>query len=446
MAELGVGNAIIISLYKPLKEGDDNKISALITYYKKLYSAIGFFIFVLGMLLVPFLPLILNLETNIDNITLYYFLFLLNSVSSYFLIYKTSIVKADQKEYILKKYEMFFLILKLILQIISLVIFGNYVIYLVIQIAISVISNFYQSKKSEKLYPYVNKNVSLSKNEKRKLWTSIKSLFIYQFGNVSLNCTDNLLISIFVGTIIVGFYSNYSMIIASLSTFTSLIFTSIISSLGNFNVDNTEKQKKEMFDLLEMISFWVYGVCSLCLMILLQDFITLWVGKEYLIEFVTVAVIVLNFYISGVMYPTYCFRTTTTLYTKAKYTMLAASVINLILSILLGYFMGLVGILISTAIARLLTNVWYEPYILYRDYFKDNVFKYYLKKLFEIIILIILYFSLNKLNSLYTLSNIYFNFLTKAILSFLIANLFMYLYNKNNKSFKYLKEKLKINI
>lgn len=446
LAELGVGNAIIYSMYKPLKENDEKKLSGLVTYYKKLYSRIGILVLILGLLVVPFLPQIVKLDNDIPYITLYYIMYLINSVSTYFMVYKTTIVKADQKEFLLTKYNIIFLVLKLVLQSISLIIFKNFFAYLLIQIILSILLNYVMSRKSEKMYTFIKQKNSISEEEKKSIWENIKSLFMYQIGSVSLNSTDNIIISIIVSTIVVGVYSNYSMIVSSISTFTSLIFTSIIASIGNYNVESSPEEKEKMFNILEFMSFWIYGFCSICLIVLCQDFINIWAGDNYLLSQSTLYIIVINYYITGILYPIFCFRNTTNLFKTAKYIMLIATIINIILSILLGKVWGLNGILIATAISRILTNLWYEPYILFRDYFKSSVYKYHFKKILEIIVLCIIILITQKISLLLKFENVIITFIYKIIICIIIPNLILFILSYRRKEFKFILNKVKKNI
>lgn len=442
LTELGVGSAIIYSMYKPLKNNNTNELIELVTYFKKIYSKIGLLVLFLGLLIIPFLPFMVNTSQPLFEIIVYYLMFLFGSVSSYFLVYKTTIVTADQKDFILKKYYILILFIKFTCQLFVLHYFKNYFLFLLIQIIMNLIQNVICSKKAENLYPFIKEKKEIKDSTKNSIWKNIKSLFIYQVGAVSLNNTDNILISILAGTIVVGYYSNYSMIIAALSTFTSLIFTSLTSSIGNYNIDSTAEDKYKIFNVLELASFWIYGFCSICLFVLFQDFISIWLGTKFLLTSDVVFIIVLNYYITGILYPIFCYRTTTNLFQNAKYIMLIAAIVNLILSILLGYKFGLFGILIATAISRLCTTIWFEPYILFKNYFKQNVFKYYFKQILNVFYLVIIYFIIDFILSFIIISNIYLLFIIKCIICIIVINIFMLLINFRKVEFKYILQKL----
>ena len=446
LAELGIGHAIVFSMYKPLKNKDYDKLARINYFYKNIYRTIGFIVLLLGLLVVPFLKYILNFEHEVQNVSLYYILFLLNSVSSYFLIYKTSIVEADQNGYLLKIVNTIFSIVRLVGQILSLTIFRSYLAYLIIQLLVSILTNYTTSIIAEKKYPFIKEEKELPKEEKKTIFGNVKSLFMYQIGGVVLNNTDNIIISMICGTAIVGLYSNYCMIISAIETTLSMIFTSIVSSIGNFNVEKSNEDQHKLFKSLNIVATWIYGFCSICFLILFQDFIKLWAGDEYLLSYEVVIISVINFYIRGILYPIWCYRNTTKLFTKTKNVMLIAAIINIILSIILGKFMGIFGILFATAISRLLTNIWYEPYVLYKDFFKKDVKKYYITNILNFAFVTIIFFVIYFICSNIYISNEWIRLILKGVICLIFVNIIMYVRYRNNDEFKYLLSKfLKIN-
>ena len=445
LSELGISGAIIYSLYKPVANNDKKKISALINYYRKLYMTIAIIIFCLGIILIPFLQYIIKLSIPINEIIMYYMLYLINTVVSYLITYKTAILMANQKEYICKKYMLIISILQFILQVIAIVTIKSFFLYICIQIACSVISNYICSKKAEKLYPYINEKETLEKKEKKDIWNNIKSMFLYRLGGVMLNNTDNILISIIVGTVVVGYYSNYSMIVTQVAAVCAIIFTAMQASLGNLAVEGDEERKFFIFKVLQMMSRWIYGFCSVCLIVLLQDFIQLWLGKDFLLENNIIYASILNFYSQGIVYPIACYRNTTGLFRYTKYTMIFASIINIILSIIGGKIYGLIGILIATTVARFLTSLWYEPLILFKKYFHKHVIKYYFEEICGAIIVIIMIIL-----TVIICNNIPFNglvgFILKCCICVIVPNaIFMAIFWRKEE-FQYLKNSIVLKI
>ncbi len=442
IAELGFETAIIYSMYKPIAEKDEKKIAAFMNYYKKIYNILAVVVFILGIMLIPFLKYLVNTDDEIDNILIYYLIFLADSICSYLLANRVAIITANQNIHIISKYNTFFIILKSILQIISLVIFKNFIIYLIIQVLVTLITNLYGARLAHKMYPFAFSNEKLDKEEKKKLIDSTKSMAIYKFCGTIVDSTDNIFMSVICGTINVGLYSNYCLIISAITRFTNIIYKSITASIGNLNAVGNKEKKIKTFYQMDFFSNWLFGFCSIALYCLSNPFIELWIGKKYLFNNVILFSIVLNFYILGILKIILVYRDTTGLFRQTKYVLLLTATINIILSIVLGKIYGVFGILIASAIARLLTNCWYEPYKLFKNYFKTSSIKYFIDKILNIILIVI---SILILSFLYKFIE-YINmskllcFIVKIILVVVIPNIIFYAVYRNKEEFEYFKK------
>lgn len=440
LAELGVGTAIIYNMYEPLAKKDYERLAALTNYYKILYRKIAGIVFVIGIALIPFLDNIVNLKQDVPHLYLFYILSLLNTTFSYFCVYKTSILSADQKEYKLKIYRTIFQFVQVIAQIIVLLLFKSYLIYMVTQIICLLCSNIWTAWKASKLYPDVNNNkaAKLNREEKRDIWTNIRAMFSYKLGGILMNNTDQILISTLINTETVGLYSNYLMVTQALTSIVGMVFTSVRASIGNLVTEKDSEKEYEIFRLLELLAFWIYGGGAIGLVILFNDFISLWVGKSYLLDGKTVVVIGLSFYIVGLTSPILCYRETIGLFKQTQNILFYSSIINLTLSVLLGNVFGLIGILLATVIARICTNVWYEPYKLYKSYFKKPFREYFLihlKDMFVIILLIITsIFTIGQINS----GLVVLDLIVKFVILFIALNVIFGVYKY--KDIKYAKK------
>lgn len=244
LANLGFDTAIIYSLYRPLAEKDIYKIQALMNLYQKAYRLIGVVVLLLGLSLLPFLDYLVNADTMIKDINIIYLLFLISSVSSYYFVYKQSIIIADQSNYIISKIHTLFIIISNALQIVLLIIISDYIVVLIVQLTLKVIENVYIANKANKLYPFLKEknNAKLSKADRREFFENLYSLLLYKISGVVINATDNIIISKFIGIIWVGVYSNYLLILNTLNTLLGYLFYSITASVGNLNVkENAEK-------------------------------------------------------------------------------------------------------------------------------------------------------------------------------------------------------------
>jgi O-antigen/teichoic acid export membrane protein len=415
LADLGFGVALTYSMYKPLAEHDYNKLAALTNLYRKVYRIIALVVTIIGLSLVPFLKYLINLKHPIPYITLYYIMYLANTVASYLVVYKTSILTADQKDYILNKYRSIFSVLQTLFMTIFLWITKNYFIYLLVQVIFTYVQNFYCSYIAEKEYPFIKKKVSMPLNEVKEIFKNLYSVFLYKISGVLLNATDNTIISVFIGTGMVGYYSNYSMIVARLTTLINTIFYSLTASLGNLVVKEKAERRYRVFNVIQSVSSIFSTTCVICLMFLMQDFLRVWLGNKYLLSNFTLLAILINFYLGIILLPIWVYREATGLYQQTKYIMVLTAIINLFLSILMAKKIGIAGVLLSSAIARLVTYFWYEPVLLFKKYFNQSSLVYFKQILLNIIFTIFIAIVLNV-----TVSKIVVNgwpmFLLKAIL------------------------------
>lgn len=378
--ELGIGNAIVFSMYKPLADNDTEKIKSLMKLYSKLYRIIGLVITVLGLCCIPFLHSIVGHTAYVkENLSLLFLLFLANTASSYFFVYKKSLIIADQKSYVVSIYLQVFKIVQIILQLTILYFTHQFILYLVTNIAISILSNIMIARKADKMYPFLkSKNVSkLDKSEVKDISTNIKSLFVYKVGGILINSTDNIAISVIINVVTVGLYSNYDMIVNIFNTLGKRVMESVMASVGNLNTESDSEKKEKVFYNMLFMSVWFYGFASVGLFLFLNPLIELWLGPKYVLNPTIVLTICGMFYVTNMHYPSYIFRTTAGLFKYAKFLPIIAAIINIAGDIWLGLIFGLAGIFLSTILTRLLTYEWVDPLIIYKRVFKKNPIWYF---------------------------------------------------------------------
>lgn len=379
-AEFGIGTVMVYSLYEPLGKKDTQKIAGIYIFFRKIYIIMSLVSTLTGILLIPMLKYIVKTKIPINSVILYYLLFLISMVISNFIAYKTNLIIADQKTYIVGLYRFFFNTSAVILQIIYLIITKNFTHYLIIAFVKNIVYSVSVSRKVDILYPFVknkDKYNSISLKEKKHILKKIKEVFGYNFAQSLLTGTDNIIISMLIGTIWVGYYSNYNAIIAGVMSLVDTVYTSITASIGNLIVEkNTENQYK-LFKIAEITNFWVAGFTTTCLYILLQDFIVLWIGKRYLFDLKILIILLINYYIVCTMYSIRVFRMASGMFEKVKHAMILAAVVNIFLSIVLGKILGIFGVLLATSIAALSTYYWYEPKLLIENKFRYSVRIYF---------------------------------------------------------------------
>ena len=320
--ELGIGNVMVYSLYEPLKKNNQSKIKALLELYKKAYKLIAFIIMIVGCIINPFiLHLISGVPEISENIHFLFFLYLLNTVVSYLCTYKKSILSADQKMYVINIITSILHIVLMLIQSIFLYITKSFVIYLVWQIIFTFLTNIVLSLIVNKQYKNILqvKSRSLDRKETNKIFSDVRALAISKVSGIVSTGTDNIIISKMFGLAPVGLVSNYIMLINSVNNIIYGALTSMISSIGNFNVDSEIEQKRKIFDELFFTVYIIYSFICVCIVVLAQPFIEIWIGKQYLLSYAVLIQLVLGIYVGGINYPIYSFRTTMGYFKEVKY-------------------------------------------------------------------------------------------------------------------------------
>ena len=379
LAELGFGTAMVYSMYKPLAEHNKEKLKSLMKLYSNVYCYIGITVGVLGVCLIPFLDYIIKEKPNISYLTLIYIMVLLNTVVSYFFSYKRSILNADQKSYISSNYRCIFLLLKAALQSLVLVVWRNFYIYLLIQIICTLLENIMVSIKVNKIYPFLKERgiQKLEKKEINRIVKDVKALIIYRISHVALNGTDNIIISAFLGIADVGLVANYNLIINSVTGIFYQIPNALQAGIGNFVVKENRENQYKIFKNIDFAYFVIFSFASVCLCILITPFINLWVGEGYSLNNTVVYVLCLNVFIEGTINIFWTFRSSMGLFEQGKYRPIFTMIINILASIILAKWIGVVGVFLGTTISRVSTNLWYDAYTIYKYGLKKNVSEYY---------------------------------------------------------------------
>ena len=393
LAELGVGNAIIYNLYKPVAQNDISKIRSLMLLYKKCYHIIGIFIFVAGLCIMPFLNSFITYDAEtIKHIEIIYFLYLINTASSYFMVYKTTLITVHEKVYITNIIRMVMEVIMVLLQVITLLLFKNFYLYLVILIGNTILVNFINSVYAKKLYPEeleLKGAKPIQSNERKSIFKDVYALMMYKIGGVVSNATDNIIISSFIGLSTVGLYSNYSLIVNAMNKILTNIFNGIVASLGNLNVSSDKERSLSIYYQINFFTFYLYGAFSVVFFCIVQNFIVFWIGEEFLLSTATLIAITLNFYIYGVNNVSIMYRNTLGLFIIGKYRPLIGAAINIVLSIILAQKVGISGVLFATAISNLLTTLWFDPRMILKHGFNKKPWLYYFKQITYILVIIL---------------------------------------------------------
>lgn len=380
LAELGLGTAIVYDMYKPIAEKNYFYITQTVNFYKKIYSMIGIVIFIIGMSLMPFLRVIIKDVPNIQNIKLIFFLVLISTCSSYFFAQYSSLLNAYQLNYVITKIKIFTLLIKTILEIAVLFLFKNYIIYLLVELFSNILTNYAIYLKAYKLFPFIKDQVPpLGKNVAKGIFSNAVSVLSIKVGSTLLNATDNIIISAYVGTVLVGIYSNYGLIITTFLSLTVIMKNSLLASVGNLCVGEDRYKNKDIFEKIRFFYAGIYCVICTCLYSLLTPFIIIWLGEDYVLSQGIVFVLTLNCYLSGVKQPIEVLVYADGLFQYFRIKPWIEGLINIICSIFLVGYLGLSGVFLGTTISHCATSLWYDAYIVYKYSLRDNYINFWKK-------------------------------------------------------------------
>ncbi|MFD1393846.1 lipopolysaccharide biosynthesis protein [Lacticaseibacillus jixianensis] len=383
-AELGIGAAFSYALYKPLAENNKSVIAAIMALFRKVYNTIGIIILAAGLVLSYFVPWFIEGTSTLPHVRFYFILYLLSTVVSYFFTYNRSLLIADQKSYVDSLNQFIFNVGRYILQIIFLVSMHSYVAYLVLMILSNLLSNIAITARSHKRYPYLKtiKGEKVDPAILAEIKHNVVGTISSKVGAIVVAGTDNILISKFLGLVIVGIYSNYALVLTSITRLLTQVFSSVIASFGNLGVtekDNTKKQL-DMFDQFTYYNALSVFFIGLVAFAFFPPFIRLWLGNRYQLPEVTLYFIIVNF-VLGQFRPALNMVNAYGLFWGYRVKSIVEAAVNLGLSLALVQFtsMGINGVLFGTIIGNILVNSWWDPMILFRGAYHTSMLQFYVK-------------------------------------------------------------------
>lgn len=364
LSELGIGTAITFYLYRPIEEKDIKRIKSLMVFYKRCYRFVGLAIIGIGILLMPLLHYVVKFETDINvNLYIVYFLFLINTSSSYLLFaYKQSFLLANQQQYKVEHTNTIFCLVQFGFDFINIAIFKNFYTYLIGDIIIVLIKNIFISIITDRDFPFLEDRnaIKISDSEFRHFFKDIFSVSIFRIGSQLFNATDNIIISILLGTKIVGYYSNYYLIISYATLLVGMIMKAFTAGIGNAMAKETREKNYILYKRIDFLMFSISTVTSVCMCQLFNSFMKIWVGsidRNYIFMQSVIFILSFDYYINCTCQTSNTFRETSGNFETGQWLQLIGGIVNIILSFIFGYKWGLLGIFLATIVSKLSITV-----------------------------------------------------------------------------------------
>lgn len=442
MAELGIGSALNYSLYKPVANKDYEKIKSYMLFYKKAYRVIAAVITIIGLALTPFLKYLVKNpgDNTIQELTVYYLIFLFNTVSTYFVAYKYSLVNAEQRNYIQTNITTITKIVTVVVQIVVLLVTRNFLIYLLAQAAVELLQKIFVSRYLNRLYPYLceKKVQKLEKEETAVIITKTKALMCHKIGDVARLQTDSIIISSFIDVGVNGIVDNYNYVITYVANFVNIIFNSVLSGFGNLVATESKEKQYEVFKVYRFFACWLYGFATVGFWYLLTPLIgSLWLNDEWVIGQGIVTLILIDFYFKGGRVVLANFKIAAGVFEKDRYLALIQGGVNLVLSIGLVQVIGLSGIYVGTVVSGLMANV-IQPLIVYHDCFERKAISYFTDSLKYLCIIVGITLLLLPVKAAILQEVTFLRFLGMAVVITLVYNGVFWLAFGRSGEFRYL--------
>lgn len=388
VAELGVGSAISFSMYRPIVEGDTQQVAALYHLFDKLYKLIGGVVFLLGLVMIPFLPYLKADYSQLDvPLSSSFFFILLSSVLTYLFGAKTALINAYKNNYITSAISSGGIIIQYVLQAVTLIYTKSFSRYLACRIiAVSaqwIVTNLVCRKKYTSVI--VTKS-ELKLDIKNELTRNIRAMFMHKIGTLLVNTVDSVVISAFIGVSVLGSYSNYTTILSAMNGVIILIFTSLTSVVGHFYAAFDQETTQKYCDVFHLVNFCVAAVFYLGYYAITDNLIAILFSPELVMDRSVVFTVSLNGFVQFMRASVGLFRDATGTFYNDRWKPLLEGIVNLVFSVFFVKKIGVTGVIVATILTNLLICHVIEPYVVYKNAFGRPPIRYYLRNYSMIIV------------------------------------------------------------
>lgn len=392
LAEMGIGVAIATSLYRPILQKNQQEISEILSVQSILYKRLVLFLLVLSIPLMGIFPMLFE-KTNcsLSYIYIAYLVFLWGTISGYMWNYKEIVIAADQKGYKLMYYVQGGKLIKTVFQIILLLNGGEYWGWISVEFGFSCILVFIINYVIKREYPWLKIHHKAGKellSRYQDLIKQTKQLFFHKISTYVLYETSPLIIYAYASLSMVAYYGNYMILINYTMSMVNVVFEGMGASIGNLVAENNKTHTMEVFWELFTSRIWLAAVCCFALYVSIPSFIILWIGKEYLLENITLILLILSLFIKISRSVIDSFKNAYKLFADV-WAPVSEAALNLSFSLLLGYFWGINGILTGVNISLVIVVLLWKPYYVFKKGFYTSVKEYAKKYVLHIAMLII---------------------------------------------------------
>lgn len=423
ITELGLGVAVVYSLYKVLADADERHVAAIMNLYKRLYWYIGLVVLGISIILVPFMPYLVKNLNEFSGFWYAYCLYVLDTLLTYwFFSYRNAILQADQKQYIFNLINLGIQVSTAVTQVVVLFMTHDFLAFICMSILCKSLGNCYLKVCTDHMYPYLlSPRIPRVPNEIiSSIKKNVKAIVIYNGGYKINVVLDTMLISYYLNIATVGKYSNYYLIFSAFTSLITAFFSAFTASLGNLHIKDSPDKNEFIFRCLNLVNFILAGIVGVTVAVCLGDFISIWIGSSYRFDAYTHYFLIFTFFSDLLGCVILQFRNAYGLFDKGKYRPLIGAILNASISMYLAPEYGVIGITLGTLISSYLTFWWFDSWLIYHYGFHKSVFRYYAQYIFDLFYITAIGSVLVYVNTVISAQVTFINLLIKTCLILII--------------------------
>ena len=374
ISELGFSSAVVFSMYEPIASDDNKRICALLNFYRKIYRIIGLVILLGGILVMPFLPNLINGECPDElNIYILFFIYLLNTALGYLLLaYKKSILEAFQRNDYISINDTITTGLTNIVQLCLLLIWKSiyvYYAYVLTMLAFTIINNYLNARIVNKKFPQYKCSGEIEPRDKAQIKKQVSGLMVSRICQMTRNSFDSIFVSAFISLTMTTIYNNYYYVVNAVVGVMNVITSAMLAGIGNSMTTETQEKNYNDFSVFNFIYVWIAGWAAVTMLCLYQDFMVLWVGEELTLPFLAAIVFSIYFYALKICDIRITYVSAAGLWWENRYRSIAETITNVVLNYIFVRIWGLYGIVLATVIPLVVINFFMGGKILFKYYF-----------------------------------------------------------------------------
>lgn len=443
LTELGVGSAMVYSMYKPIAEDDKEKICQLMRLYRTYYRIIGLVIAVIGCILIPFIPNLIaedsfaTLPSEI-NVYVLYGLNLAATVLTYWLFaYKNSLLNAHQRNDVASKISIITTTVQYGLQIAAICVFKDYYIYVIVMLATQALTNVVTAIVMTKMYPDYKPIGKLPKADVKGINHRIRDLFTAKIGTVVVTSSDTIVISAFLGLTVLAIYQNYYYILSAVMGLVAIVLQACTAGIGNSIIVETKEKNFNDFKKFTFIILWLVGFCTCCMLCLYQPFMQIWVGEELMLGFLAVCFFCIEYFAREINSFLNLFKDAAGIWHEDRFRPLVTAIINLVLNLITVNFWGIYGVIGSTFVTIICINIPWQLHNLFSTVFEKEKLKQYCINLVGYVLIAICVIVITYLICYFIpLENEWVVLAIRLVICIFVPNLIFFIIYHQKKEFK----------